>query len=101
MMFAYPFLEPVDANSSPELRDYYKIIPKPMDLGTLQENLQAGLYRTIDLFVADVRLLFANCYRFHGADAEIAKVIFFFFSFSLSKTSSQQSTARAKTRDRV
>ena len=36
---AWPFTEPVDAEEVP---DYYEVITKPMDLGTIQRRLQVG-----------------------------------------------------------
>lgn len=41
---AWPFLEPVDASIAP---DYLEIISRPMDLGTVRENLMNDRYRSL------------------------------------------------------
>jgi Bromodomain/TAZ zinc finger len=42
------------------LPDYFEIIKKPMDLGTVQKRLENGLYHSIDEFASDVNLTFDN-----------------------------------------
>ena len=42
------------------LPDYFQIIKKPMDLGTIQKKLDAGQYHSIEDFAADVHLTFDN-----------------------------------------
>ncbi|EKX51636.1 hypothetical protein GUITHDRAFT_49561, partial [Guillardia theta CCMP2712] len=58
---AAPFLEPVDPvrDGCP---DYFQVIARPMDLGTVQTKLRdAGLHD----FFADIKLVFDNamCYN--------------------------------------
>jgi len=42
------------------LPDYFQIVKKPMDLGTIQKKLDAGQYHSIDDFSSDVHLTFDN-----------------------------------------
>jgi Bromodomain/TAZ zinc finger len=42
------------------LPDYFDIIKKPMDLGTVQKRLENGFYHSIDEFAIDVNLTFDN-----------------------------------------
>jgi E1A/CREB-binding protein len=54
------------------LPDYFDIIKKPMDLGTIQKRLENGSYHSIEEFSADVYLTFDNaisCLR-HGQGIE-------------------------------
>ncbi|EDN99343.1 hypothetical protein SS1G_02197 [Sclerotinia sclerotiorum 1980 UF-70] len=55
---AWPFLEPVDGDMVP---DYYKTITQPMDLQTMGQKLDEGLYDTPKSFVEDVKLIIRNC----------------------------------------
>jgi hypothetical protein len=60
-----PFWRPVDpvADGAP---DYYTVIKKPMDLGTVQAKLHGRGYKSSDDFVADVRQVWSNCKTFNG-----------------------------------
>ncbi len=60
-----PFWKPVDpvADGVP---DYYSVVKKPMDLGTVQTKLHGRGYKSSDDFVADVRQVWANCKSFNG-----------------------------------
>lgn len=58
------FLSPVDPVAL-NIPDYHKLIKKPMDLGTVGEKLRGGEYENAKEFEADVRLVFANCYKFN------------------------------------
>ena len=53
---AWPFLVPVSG-----VPDYYNVIKQPMDLKTLDENLEEEKYQTTDVFERDVYLIFTNC----------------------------------------
>jgi len=67
---ANPFLEPVDWEAF-GLLDYPQIIKNPMDLGTIQQNLEAGKYPTPDHFAKDVRLVWKNATTYNRPDSEI------------------------------
>jgi len=58
------FLNPVDPVAL-NIPDYHKLIKRPMDLGTVGEKLRGGEYENAKEFEADVRLVFANCYKFN------------------------------------
>lgn len=60
---AWPFVKPVDANV---VHDYYEVILNPMDLSTMENKLENNHYASIDDFVADARLIFANCRQYNG-----------------------------------
>ena len=66
----WPFLHPVDAQQIP---DYYKIIPNPMDLSTVEKNLKSGKYRKLQIFINDVELIFLNCQHFNQSRAPASK----------------------------
>ena len=57
--FAHP-IDPVFLN----IPTYFQLIKKPMDLGTIQTNLDENIYEKAEDFEKDVRLVFSNCYKF-------------------------------------
>lgn len=56
------FGKPVDARFAP---NYYTVIQRPMDLGTIKRNLEIRQYADVRQFAEDVRLVFANCRQFN------------------------------------
>jgi len=50
---AWIFHDPVDPEKL-NIPDYYEIVKRPMDLGTVRVRLQNNLYTTISEFVQDV-----------------------------------------------
>ncbi|XP_047166770.1 histone acetyltransferase GCN5 [Vigna umbellata] len=63
---AWPFKEPVDARDVP---DYYDIIKDPMDLKTMSKRVESELYYvTFEMFVADVRRMFANARTYNSPE---------------------------------
>jgi len=82
-----PFLEPVDWVLY-NLPDYPKIIKNPMDLGTIQENLETGKFKTIEDFAAPVRLVWKNAMTYNRKDSAIyadASLLSKFFERKLKK----------------
>ena len=59
-VFATP-VDPVELG----LEDYFEIIKKPMDLGTIQKKLEAGSYHAFGDFKSDVRLTFENAMKYN------------------------------------
>lgn len=59
-VFAAP-VNPVELG----LVDYFEIIKKPMDLGTIQKKLDVGAYHSFDDFRSDVRLTFENAMKYN------------------------------------
>ncbi|KAH7836857.1 hypothetical protein Vadar_006524 [Vaccinium darrowii] len=63
---AWPFKEPVDAREVP---DYYDIIKDPMDLKTMSKRVESEQYYvTFEMFVADVRRMFANARSYNSPE---------------------------------
>ncbi|XP_058258798.1 bromodomain testis-specific protein isoform X2 [Hemibagrus wyckioides] len=68
--YAWPFYEPVDAVAL-GLHDYHDIIHQPMDLGTIKKKMDNREYTDALQFVADVRLMFSNCYKYNPPNHEV------------------------------
>ncbi|XP_057438608.1 histone acetyltransferase GCN5 isoform X1 [Lotus japonicus] len=63
---AWPFKEPVDGRDVP---DYYDIIKDPMDLKTMSKRVESEQYYvTFEMFVADVRRMFANARTYNSPE---------------------------------
>ncbi|XP_070051551.1 transcription factor GTE12 isoform X1 [Nicotiana tomentosiformis] len=60
----WPFLVPVDPVQY-NIPDYFTIITRPMDLGTVKAKLDGNVYFDVDAFAADVRLTFANAMKYN------------------------------------
>ena len=56
--YAKPFLEPVDVKV---VTDYLTIIKNPIDLRTIGEKIEKGLYITMNMMCADLQLMIDNC----------------------------------------
>lgn len=50
---------------------YYTRISDPIDLTTLEQNINTGKYSTIEAFDLDVKRLFSNNVRFYGRTSEL------------------------------
>ena len=68
-----PFRQPVDYVAL-NIPSYPTIVKTPMDLKTLEENLKANKYPTVDAFVTDFNLIVENCRTFNGPDHSITKL---------------------------
>ncbi|KAL6856871.1 hypothetical protein ACP4OV_018253 [Aristida adscensionis] len=68
--WAGPFLVPVDVVKL-NLPDYFDIVKEPMDLGTIQKKLNAGMYATPRDFAADVRLTFGNAMAYNPVNNDV------------------------------
>ncbi|KAJ0242619.1 Transcription factor GTE12 [Hirschfeldia incana] len=62
--FGWLFGEPVDPVKL-NIPDYFSVISKPMDLGTVSSKLLKNVYSFADEFAADVRLTFDNALRYN------------------------------------
>jgi bromodomain-containing factor 1 len=67
---ATPFRLPVDPVAL-NIPSYPTIISKPMDLRTLEDNLKAGKYQSVEGFVADFNQIVDNSSVFNGANHTI------------------------------
>lgn len=64
------FKHPVDYVAL-NLPDYPKKIKTPMDLGTVNTRLVTGVYRDIDAFAADVRLVWSNAMAYNVVNTDV------------------------------
>ncbi|KAJ7947218.1 Transcription factor GTE12 [Quillaja saponaria] len=62
--YKWVFVEPVDPVAL-RIPDYFSVISKPMDLGTIKSKLGKNLYSSIQEFAADVRLTFSNAMQYN------------------------------------
>ena len=53
--------------------DYFDIVSKPMDFGTIKKKITHNIYNNANEFTADVKLVFSNCYRYNGEFHDISK----------------------------
>ena len=56
------------------LNDYYDIIKKPMDLGTIKLKMDNREYKNTREFAADIRLIFSNCYKYNPPDHDVVSM---------------------------
>ncbi|XP_042437372.1 transcription factor GTE9-like isoform X1 [Zingiber officinale] len=64
------FNQPVDPVKL-KIPDYFSIISKPMDLGTIKHRLGSKQYLSTSQFAADVRLTFSNAMRYNPPGNEV------------------------------
>ncbi|KAH7351161.1 hypothetical protein BKA65DRAFT_525384 [Rhexocercosporidium sp. MPI-PUGE-AT-0058] len=69
----HPFTVPVDPVAL-GIPNYFAIIKKPMDLGTMLSKLKGGQYGNASDFEKDMRQIFANCYKFNPAGNPVHEV---------------------------
>ena len=69
---AKPFLAPVDPIAL-KIPTYLDVVKKPMDLRTLEDNLRADKYPTVDAFLSDFALILQNARTFNGPDHVVTK----------------------------
>ncbi|KAM3869309.1 transcription initiation factor TFIID subunit 1 [Diretmus argenteus] len=67
----YPFHTPVNAKV---VKDYYKIITRPMDLQTLRENVRKRMYPSREEFRENVEVIVKNSATYNGAKHPITQV---------------------------
>jgi len=67
---SYPFLHPVDPVAL-NIPDYPLIIKTPMDISTIQEKLDSGIYLKKQEFEDDFRLIFKNCYQYNPEGTDV------------------------------
>ena len=65
MPISQPFRLPVNP-SLDNAPDYFEKIKKPMDLSKVKQNLNAGLYKTPQEFVDDLKLILNNAREYNG-----------------------------------
>ncbi|XP_048087225.1 transcription initiation factor TFIID subunit 1 isoform X5 [Alosa alosa] len=67
----YPFHTPVNAKL---VKDYYKIITRPMDLQTLRENVRKRMYPSREEFRESVELIVKNSSTYNGVKHPLTQV---------------------------
>ena len=68
-----PFQTPVDPIAL-NIPDYFTIIAHPMDLSSIGKKLDSNEYTDADAFIADVRLMLDNCFRYNHPDSQVTKM---------------------------
>lgn len=66
------FRQPVDYVAL-NIPSYPSVIPKPMDLKTLEENLKESKYPNVEAFTADFDQIVQNCETFNGRESTFTK----------------------------
>ena len=61
-------MQPVDSKQMPEYLDY---IIHPMDLETMEKNIDAKKYTSTDAFIADVKWITHNSVVFNGSKSSL------------------------------
>lgn len=56
-----------------EVPDYFEIISKPMDFGTIRDRLKAGDYKDVKEVVEDMSLVFENCDTYNNGESDVFK----------------------------
>ncbi|XWS18573.1 hypothetical protein CRYUN_Cryun32bG0056600 [Craigia yunnanensis] len=67
------FNKPVDPKAL-KIPDYFSIIKKPMDLGTIKSKLVKNTYLDIEEFVADIKLTFSNAMLYNPPSNNVHKM---------------------------
>ncbi|OMJ17922.1 Histone acetyltransferase GCN5 [Smittium culicis] len=67
---SWAFLQPVDTKEVP---DYTTHIKNPMDLATLEANVEANKYENLESFVSDVMLIFSNAREYNGESSRYGR----------------------------
>ncbi|KPU79562.1 uncharacterized protein Dana_GF17182, isoform D [Drosophila ananassae] len=63
---SWPFLKPVNKK---QVKDYYTVIKRPMDLETIGKNIEAHRYHSRAEYLADIELILTNCEQYNGSDS--------------------------------
>ncbi|XP_075700265.1 bromodomain adjacent to zinc finger domain protein 1A isoform X2 [Rhinoderma darwinii] len=67
---SWPFMRLV---SKIQVPDYFDIIKRPIALNIIRENVNKCEYKSASEFVADVDLMFSNCFEYNPVDSNEAK----------------------------
>ncbi|CAD8135075.1 unnamed protein product [Paramecium pentaurelia] len=70
---AYFFHKPVDQEEF-HITDYFDIVKKPMDFGTIKNKLNVNAYKNIREFHTDMLLVFDNCGLYNGTQSAIGQI---------------------------
>ncbi|XP_075973606.1 TATA-box binding protein associated factor 1 isoform X2 [Anticarsia gemmatalis] len=67
---AWPFLKPVNKK---QVKDYYSVIKKPIDMETMGKKIQAHKYHSRNDFLRDIQLLVDNCRAYNGPTSQFTR----------------------------
>ncbi|XP_016997521.2 transcription initiation factor TFIID subunit 1 isoform X5 [Drosophila takahashii] len=67
---SWPFLKPVNKK---QVKDYYTVIKRPMDLETIGKNIETHRYHSRAEYLADIELIATNCEQYNGSDTRYTK----------------------------
>lgn len=67
------FMQPVDPIEL-NLPDYFDVVKRPMDLGSIKKRMENSCYKSISEFGADVNLTFDNAIAYNGDGSDVCKV---------------------------
>ena len=81
---AWPFHNPVNTIKL-GLPDYFEIIKKPMDMGTIRKRLDSGYYWEAQECVQDFNQMFTNCYIYNKPGEDIVVMAKSLEKFFISK----------------
>lgn len=62
--YSNAFMIPVDPISM-NIPNYFQVIKHPMDISNIEKKLKGGEYQNAKGFESDMRLMFANCFKFN------------------------------------
>jgi hypothetical protein len=65
--YSFPFRKPMNP-ADDSIREYFKVIQKPMDLSTILSNLEHQFYTKKEEWVDDVNLIWENALKFNLPD---------------------------------
>ncbi|XP_072047033.1 uncharacterized protein [Amphiura filiformis] len=67
----WPLYKPLNPNLH---KDYYKVIKKPMDFGTIRGNIMRDRYQTAQECIADINQVFINYFTYYGRGFMVRQV---------------------------
>lgn len=76
---SWPFVKPVNKK---QVKDYYTIIRRPMDLETISKKVTAHKYHSRAEFVGDIQLIANNCEQYNGPESTFTKQAKFLVDFA-------------------
>jgi len=68
------------------LQDYFRIIKRPMDLGTIKKKLDTQQYSCAKECIDDFNLMFNNCYTYNGENEVSGGIVNYIFLLFYSET---------------
>lgn len=98
---AKPFSSPVDPLAWP---DYYTVVHDPIDLGTIQKQLHAGVYDSLEALAADVERVWENCNLYNGGVREevcdMARQLKGIFDLKVARLQTKSAASRDSNKDK-